>query len=110
MLDETQIDWTDDLSSIGYSLYAKAWFDSDKSSRIITNNWSGMLYGNDGNYVPYYNTKTYAIHSVINISGSPISVDISQLALSQDGGAYMRFENNSGSTLYNVVYIEYTVS
>lgn len=109
VLDGTQADWVVDLSSIGYSLTLKAWFNANKTAKQVTGSWSGVLYGNNGSYAQYDSSKTYSIVSVINSSGSQISVSTSQLSLYQDG-SYLGFANNSGTTLYNAVYVEYAVS
>lgn len=53
VLDGVQTDWTDDLSSIGYSLTIHAftaWLRADKSPGMYTGSWH-ELYGDDGNYI-----------------------------------------------------------
>lgn len=113
VLDGTQTDWTDDLSGIGYSLYVKAWFTSDKSGKSIDTSYpgnSGLLYDSQGAFIDFQSGSTYTTVAVYNTSQQAVSgIDSSNFTLEDNGGGYLSFKNRS-SKAPTVLYVEYTVS
>jgi hypothetical protein len=70
VLDGTQTDWTDDLSSIGYSLTPSvvsfnAYFTnagaSGTGNTYVQNNLTYTLFDGSGNTIPYDSSKTYTV-------------------------------------------------
>lgn len=113
VIDGTQTDWTDDLAGIGYSLYVKAWFTSDKSGKSIDTSYpgnSGLLYDSQGAFIAFQSGSTYTTVAVYNTSQQAVSgIDSSNFILEDNGGGYLSFKNRSSKTP-TVLYVEYTVS
>ena len=113
VLDGTQTDWTDDLAGIGYSLYVKAWFTSDKSGKSIDTSYpgnSGLLYDSQGAFIAFQSGSTYTTAAVYNTSQQAVSgIDSSNFILEDNGGGYLSFKNRSSKSP-TVLYVEYIVS
>lgn len=94
VLDGTQTDWTDDLSSIGYSLTLQnpnAYFTTQGSSASSDFTFRGgtitPVYDAAGNAIPYDSSKTYTKIEVYNYAGQVVSDSLTN---------GLKFQNNSG--------------
>lgn len=75
VLDGTQTDWTDDLSSIGYSLTQQvkvAYFNQNKTTQSLGTFTRLDLYDVNGNQIPSYIDTTYTTTGVFYGNGTEI--------------------------------------
>lgn len=113
VLDGTQTDWTDDLSSIGYSLVNvyKSWVSASKSQETVSTSMNQYLYNDNGNFIAADDSKTYTI---ISVDGNTSSDILSKLAIINTHIATperlgIKAQNNTYWEI-QMTYVEYTIS
>lgn len=106
VLDGTQTDWTDDLSSIGYSLGLTAYLDTAHSPTTLSG--SSYLYAPGSRfYLKGDQSKTYTIIALYSSESGEAFTD-SRVTLSVSGG-YLRLYDMTYSYIV-IQRVEYTVS
>lgn len=97
VLDETQTDWTDDLSSIGYSELITSYFRPDKESKTLQS--YNDLYDDNGNKIAYQVGKTYTLQTLIGTGNYLLNAN-----------GWLQFHYYSSGTSVSAKYVKYTVS
>lgn len=111
VIDGIQTDWTDDLSSIGYSevqpvvlptvTVTTEWVSQDKSATSLNNTYRRAVYDNEGAHFPYSSQLVYApikwFVSEQDTSGnSALDTELSNFSSYPD---YLYITNNTGYTI-----------
>lgn len=117
VLDNTQTDWTDDLSSIGYSLdkVITGYFTSSGSS-ATSDSWvysGNAIFDAAGQLVYYDSTKSYTIKKIYNYSGSDYTsaiVDQYNGALVNSSSGVLNLSFSAGGNAFVLYKIQYTES
>lgn len=117
VLDDTQTDWTDDLSSIGYSLnkVITGYFTSSGSS-ATSDSWvysGNAIFDAAGQLVYYDNTKSYTIKKIYNYSGTDYTsaiVDQYNGALVNSSSGVLNLSFSAGGNAFVLYKIQYTES
>jgi hypothetical protein len=105
VLDGIQNDWTDDLTSIGYSLEPPApleltaYFTTSGSSSTqdtaVGRNTNYRLYDSTGLAIPYDSSKTYTIVGVYKYDGTRLEIDKSDHLHSTSTGSKMMWYSHT---------------
>lgn len=115
----THPDWTDDLSSIGYSLTPQnpnAYFTTQGSSASSDFTFRGgtitPVYDAAGNAIPYDSSKTYTKVEVYNYAGQVVSDSLTNGLKFQDKSGYLVAVRNWATydQTTQIYRVEYTVT
>lgn len=106
VLDGVQADWTDDLSSIGYTELVTAYTKSDKTNKYISAYGHSDLLDKSGNSLFYDNTKTYMIIGVFLANGTQITgSNVEGMSINSNGDYLAVYNNSVGKSVGYVTYI-----
>ena len=109
VLDGTQTDWTNDLSSIGYH-FIISYLTVNKSRMTVGTGESYSLYNASGTHIEYDSTKTYTAVKYYTGSGDLVGTSALGITIGYiSGWSYLMLTNNTGSAI-QIQRIEYTVS
>lgn len=109
VLDGTQTDWTNDLSSIGYSLtpailMAYLTSTTPHSDKYLNEYNTYSIVDSNNNAIPYDSTKTYTKLGTYRVDGTSVSSNTSLV----ESNGYLKLYNSTPRV--EVGYVEYTVS
>lgn len=116
VLDETQTDWTDDLTGIGYSLeppapseltayFTRRGASATSNTGITSGNYG--LFDASGAAIPSDGNHTYTLVKAYNYAGNEVAVPAGVSVFNNFGALCL--ENNSGSS-FTAYRLTYTVS